>query len=97
MTTRVLFVQGAGEGTFEGSRPLVENLGQSLGDRFDVEYPALPNEGEPDPREWSRIIEEQSRDAIVVAHSVGGSIALKHFSDAGGESLLGLFTIAAPF
>jgi predicted alpha/beta hydrolase family esterase len=97
MTTRVLFVHGAGEGTFEGSRALVESLSKSLGDGFEVDYPALPAEDEPDPREWSRIIEEKSADSIVVAHSVGASIALKHFSETGGENLLGLFTIAAPF
>ena len=97
MTTRVLFIHGAGEGTYEGSRPLVRSLRDSLGDGFEVDYPALPNEDEPDPREWSRIIEQQSGEAIVVAHSVGASIALKHFSETGGEHLLGLFTIGAPF
>lgn len=97
MTTRVLFVHGAGEGTYEGSRPLVQSLRDSLGDEFTVAYPALPDEDEPDPREWSRIIEELSDDAIVVAHSVGASVALRHFGETGGENLLGLFVIAAPF
>lgn len=97
MATRVLFVHGAGEGTYLGSGPLVESLRDSLGGDFVVEYPALPDEDEPDPREWSRIIDEQSDGVIVVAHSVGASIALKHFSETGGENLLGLFSIAAPY
>lgn len=89
-------MHGAGEGTYEGSRPLVESLRESLGDDFEVDYPRLPDEDEPDPVEWAGIIAEQSAGAIVVAHSVGGSIALKHFSETGGENLLGLFVIAAP-
>ena len=97
MTTRVLFVHGAGEGTFEGSEALVQSLRDSLGDGFEVDYPALPDEDEPDPREWSRIIQEQSDGAIVVAHSVGASIALRHFSETGGENLLSLVSIAAPY
>jgi len=97
MTTRVLFVHGAGEGTYLGSRPLVESLRESLGDDFEVEFPQLPDESEPDPREWSRIIDEQSTGAIVVAHSVGASIALKHFSETGGENLVALLSIAAPY
>ena len=97
MTTRVLFVHGAGEGTYEGSKPLVQSLRDSLGDGYEVDYPVLPNEDEPDPREWSRIIERQSEGAVVVAHSVGASIALQRFSETGGNSLLGLVTIAAPF
>ena len=97
MSTRVLFVHGAGAGTFAGSHSLVESLRRELGDGFDVHYPELPHEDEPDPVEWAGIIAEQSAGAVVVAHSVGASIALKHFSETGGENLLGLFAIAAPF
>lgn len=97
MTIRVLFVHGAGEGTYLWSRALVDSLRESLGEGFTVDYPALPNEEEPDPGQWARIIGQQSAGAVVVAHSVGGSIALRHFSESGSENLMGLFVIATPF
>lgn len=98
MTTRVLFIHGAGEGTYDWSRALVDSLRESLGEGFTVDFPALPNEDEPDPVEWSRLIAAaRTKPVVVVAHSVGGSIALRHVSESGSENLLGLFVIASPF
>jgi hypothetical protein len=54
MTTHVLFIQGGGEGAHdEWDNKLVASLERALGPAYDVRYPRMPNEGDPNFRTWS--------------------------------------------
>lgn len=88
-TTRIVFIHGAGEGARADDEALVSSLSESLG--YEVVYPELPNEDEPDPDTWGSIIRSHL-PAVVVAHSVGASIAAKY-----SEGATALFLIAAPY
>jgi predicted alpha/beta hydrolase family esterase len=100
---QVLFVQGGGKGTHdEWDDKLVASLREQLGSSYDVRYPRMPNEDEPSYPEWKDALEKELaalRDgAILVAHSIGGTILLKMLAEASSErSLGGLFLLATPF
>jgi predicted alpha/beta hydrolase family esterase len=100
---QVIFVQGAGAGTHdEWDRKLVESLRRELGGDYEIRYPRLPNEDEPNYPSWKRALEQELakvRDgAIVVAHSIGGTIVLKMLAEGPStQKVAALFLLAAPF
>lgn len=100
MARPVLFIQGGGDGAYKEDAELAKALGQALGLGFDVRYPALPNESEPDFTAWkARILaelKEMGPGAILVGHSIGASVIIKLLTDT-SPSLAGVFLIAAPF
>ncbi len=98
----VLFIHGGGPGAYEADLPLAESLQNELGSAYELHYPRMPLEEEAGYLDWkARIAEELAglkSDAILVAHSVGGSILLKFLSEEYAErSVAGLFLIATPF
>lgn len=98
----VLFVQGGGEGAFLADTPLVESLRNSLGLDYQVHYPAMPYEGDPNDEMWRaeirRQLEKIGGDVLLVGHSVGAYLLLRFLlRDRGGSSLPGVFLIATPF
>jgi predicted alpha/beta hydrolase family esterase len=100
---QLLFVQGGGKDVHdEWDDKLVESLRRGLGDGFDVRYPRMPREDDPDYARWKPVLEEQigelRDDAILVGHSVGATILVRLLQEqAGARRLGGLFFIAAPF
>jgi predicted alpha/beta hydrolase family esterase len=100
---QVLFVQGGGKGTHdEWDDKLVESLRQALGRDYELHYPRMPNEDEPSFAAWSATLEkrfETLRDgAILVGHSVGGTILLKALAERTADRKFGaLCLIATPF
>jgi predicted alpha/beta hydrolase family esterase len=77
----VLFVQGAGTGTHEEwDLKLVESLQRELGAGYEVRYPLMPNEDDPTVATWQPKLEKElatlRKGAIVVGHSVGGTILI---------------------
>ena len=79
---QVLFVQGGGEGVHEKwDSKLVDSLRRELGRGYEVDYPRMPREAEPSYASWKPALEkafETLRDgAVLVAHSVGGTILLR--------------------
>ena len=100
MKTQVLFIQGASEGAYNADAPLAESLRQSLGPDYDVRYPALPNENDPDYGTWKSRILAELKDlgdgAIVVGHSIGASVFIKLLTEE-RPAIAGAFLVATPF
>lgn len=103
MTVQVLFVQGAGAGTHDGwDHKLVESLERELGPDYRVGYPRMPNEDDPQYAIWKpalrRELDSLEDGAILVGHSVGGTILLHTLAEHPPSFKPGaLVLIAAPF
>ena len=102
MTTHVLFIQGAGLGAYEEDRRLADSLRKALGLRFEVHFPAMPNEDDAPYDQWCRQIESELAampgPVALVGHSVGASVLIKWLSERTGEHpIAGVFLVATPF
>jgi pimeloyl-ACP methyl ester carboxylesterase len=75
--TFVLFIQGGGEGAYEADAVLAKSLQRALGDEYDVRYPQMPDESNPDMQTWktkiSRELEALNGRVMLVGHSMGGA------------------------
>lgn len=100
---QVLFVQGGGKDTHDSwDNKLVASLEQALGAGYQVRYPRMPDEANPDPKPWkeamARELSELSDGVILVGHSIGAAILLEHLGDGKlGRRLAGVLLIAPPF
>lgn len=100
---QLLFVQGAGEGTYdEWDGKLVDSLRRKLGERCEILYPRMPDEDDPQYEAWRATLEEAIRTlrdgAVLVGHSVGGTILLQALAEGLADRALGgIFLVAAPF
>jgi predicted alpha/beta hydrolase family esterase len=103
MPTPVLFIQGAGDMHLpEGSGKLVAWLEDELGAGFELAAPEMPDADEPDPKSWIPAIQANleglGSDGLVVAHSFGASLLLKHLAESDSDRpLRALFLIATPY
>ncbi|MEK1887983.1 MAG: alpha/beta fold hydrolase [Phyllobacterium sp.] len=103
MAKRVLFIQGAGEGTYDHwDDKLVASLKRELGESYAVRYPRMPGENDPSYSAWKAALAAQfdalEDGAILVGHSVGGSILIHVLAEEQPKTRFGgLFVIAAPF
>jgi predicted alpha/beta hydrolase family esterase len=103
MTAQILFIQGGGAGTYdEWDNKLVDSLRRELGSGYDIRYPRMPKEADPSYRAWKAAIMDEIADlgdgAIVMGHSVGGTILINAIAEAPPkQKLSGVFLIAAPF
>jgi serine hydrolase len=52
MKKQILFIQGGGEGAYEEDGQLVAYLPNALGAAYEVLYPQMPNESDPDYEPW---------------------------------------------
>jgi uncharacterized protein len=101
MTTCALFIQGGGKGAHSEDAPIANSLKRALGPKYDVRFPRMPDEADPNVATWKeKIASELSRipgKVILVAHSIGGSILLRYLSEKKVEKpIAGLFVLAAP-
>lgn len=101
MTKLVLFIQGGGEGAHKEDAPLAASLQKALGTEYDVRFPRMPGESNPEMQTWKAKIARElaalDGEVILVGHSVGGAALLKYLSEAKAEKVIaGLFLIAAP-
>jgi hypothetical protein len=100
---QVLFIQGGGAGAHdEWDNKLVDSLRRELGPGYHVRYPRMPNETDPSYTMWKAALAEEiaSLDdgAILIGHSVGGTILINALAEAPpNRELAGVFLIAAPF
>jgi predicted alpha/beta hydrolase family esterase len=102
MKKPVLFIHGAGEGAYKEDEKLVASLRRNLGPDYDVHYPTMENEADPDYETWVGQIRNElasvDEPVILVGHSVGASILAKFLSEYEVEQKIsGVFLIAAPF
>ena len=99
----VLFVQGAGANAHAVDRLMADALAKELGDRFQVVFPRVPDEADPDRDAWKRAIAADVRSAsaaIVVAHSAGAANVADMLAEgrcAEFPGVRGLFLLAPPF
>ncbi|HEX6533515.1 MAG TPA: alpha/beta fold hydrolase [Gemmatimonadaceae bacterium] len=103
MKRQVLFVQGGGERVHdEWDGKLVASLRAELGPNYEIRYPRMPNEDDPSYATWTAILENElavlDDGAILVGHSLGGTILINALAEHPPERQLGaIFLIAAPF
>lgn len=103
MTKTVLFIHSAGsQGRHQGSNDFVALLKKSLGTRYAVKYPKMPNPDAPESEPWKVRIGKEiaglGDGAILIGHSLGGSMILKSLSEEPCEtSFAALFLVATPF
>lgn len=98
---RVVFIQGGGEGAHAEDALLAGSLARTLGSAYEVCFPRMPLECDPDVAAWKEKIAAELSDlsgpVILVAHSIGGSILLRYLSEEKvGKAIAGLFVLAAP-
>lgn len=72
----VIFVQGGGDGAYDEDALLAASLRQHLAGDAEVEYPRMPDEGDPDIGRWGPVLAATIADAtapvVLVGHSAGG-------------------------
>lgn len=102
MNRQVLFLHGAGEGGYEGDKPLAASLQTNLGDGYLVHSPEIHiDEAAPDfgwPKQIGKKITQADDGLILVGHSFGASMLLKYLSEnTVNRKIAGIFLLAAPF
>ena len=103
MTKQVLLIQGGGEGTHEEwDNNILESLERELGPDYAIRYPRMPNEADPKYAAWKATLKRQfaglDDGAILVGHSIGGTILIRTLADDPPTLTFGgIFLIAAPF
>ena len=103
MTKQVLFVQGGGEGAHdEWDNKLVASLERELGSEYEIRYPTMPNEADPDYAIWKTALKKEfasiEEGAILVGHSIGATILINVLAEQSLASApSGVFLIAAGF
>ena len=102
MSTKVLFIQGGGEGAYDEDKALADSLQSELGAEYQVVYPPMPDEDAPTYEAWANAIRNElstfADGFIVAGHSFGASILLKVFAENQPEnSPRGIFLLATPY
>lgn len=102
MTQPVVFIQGAGNGAYDEDKLLAESLRRALGPRFEIRYPAMPNEEGALYQHWRQRIEQELAGipdpVVIVGHSIGASVIMKWLSELTDERPLdGIYLLACPF
>lgn len=101
--SQLLFVQGGGAGVHdEWDDKLVDSLRRELGPKFEIRYPRMPNEDDPNFAAWKATIEKELTSlkdgAILVGHSIGGTILIHTLAETQSQRMLrAIFLVAAPF
>ncbi|MET8360939.1 alpha/beta fold hydrolase [Micromonospora sp. NPDC005171] len=100
---QLLLIQGAGAGVHdEWDNRLVDSLRGELGNGFEVRYPRMPDEADPSYANWGPAIRREiaalADGAVVVGHSVGGTLLVHTLAERPPARALGaVVLIAAPF
>lgn len=102
MIRQVLLIHGAGEGAYRCDARLAESLRAGLGPGYRVRYPAMPDEDDAVYATWKEVILREvagmGHQALLVGHSVGGSVLARIFTERGPKPAIGgLFLVASPF
>jgi predicted alpha/beta hydrolase family esterase len=102
MNKQVLFIQGGGEGAYEEDEKLVAYLRSALGAVYEVRYPQMPNESDPDYESWKAQIKKElavlQSEMILIGHSLGSSFLLKYLAEEKIEKrIAGIFLMATPY
>jgi uncharacterized protein len=99
---KILFIHSAGpQGAEEGSTNLLAYLRKSLTE-YEIVAPKMPDPENPQYELWKLKLEKEISalrdDAVLVGHSLGGSVLLKYLAEEGFEKRISaLFLIASPY
>lgn len=101
MSTRALFIHGAGRGAHAADEALVASLRRSLGPAYAVHHPVMPREDAADDALWqvriASALAAMNDPVLLLGHSVGASILLKFLAErAVARTSAGIFLLAAP-
>jgi predicted alpha/beta hydrolase family esterase len=99
--TCVVFIQGGGKGAHDEDAALARSLQEALGSTYEVSFPRMPREADPDVASWkgsiASVLAEARGSVVLVAHSIGGSILLRYLSEEPvAIPIAGVFVLAAP-
>ncbi len=99
--TFVLFIQGGGKGAHAADTPLARSLQRALGPKYDVRFPVMPGQSDPNAAAWKRKIastlSRSKGDVILVAHSIGGAILLRYLCEGHVDaSVAAVYLLAVP-
>src|SRR5262245_7874738 len=101
MSRQILFIQGGGgEGTHdEWDNKLVDSLGRALGSDYEIRYPRMPHEADPNYGRWSAAIRQElarlEDGAILVGHSIGATILINTLAEQFPDlAVSGVFLVA---
>ena len=100
---QMLFIQGGGQGTHdEWDGKLVDSLRAELGPRYEVRYPRMPEDDDPNVATWIPAIRQELASmedgAVVVGHSIGATLLLHALESEPPDRPLGaIVLLAAPF
>lgn len=100
---QILFIQGGGPGAHDAwDARLVKSLTDALGVGYEVRYPRLPTEEDPSYATWGPAIRRElaalDDGAVVVGHSVGGTVLIHVLSETPLQRSLGMIVLlAVPF
>lgn len=102
MSKPVLLIHGGGEGAYKADAKIASSLREKLGPNYEVRFPRMPNEDEPDYANWKDIIlrelEVMGAGAILVGHSIGASVLIRLLTEnALPQPASGAFLVAGPF
>jgi predicted alpha/beta hydrolase family esterase len=103
MARRILFVQGGGETTYDDwDSKLVGSLERALGPGYEIRYPRMPDEGDPNFERWKAVLGEEidglGDGAVLVGHSIGATILVHSLAEAPpARPPVGIFLVAPPF
>ena len=93
MTKQVLFIQGGGGNPRRMGQQARRQLEARTWAGYDVRYPRMPNEADPSYAAWKAALAERSPashdGAIVVGHSIGGTILVNALAEAPPKRKLG--------
>jgi len=99
---QVVFIHGAGKGARADDGKLAANLRELLGAGYEVHYPVMEDEENPDYKTWKSQIEKEiaslDGNIFLVGHSMGGCVLIKALTQIKTtKSIAGIFLIAAPY
>ena len=94
MTRQAVFIQGGGDGVHAmWDNKLVNSLSNELGPGYTIRYPVMPNKADPSYAAWKPALEKEfgvlKRDAILIRHSLGGTILIKVLAERAPKLALG--------
>jgi predicted alpha/beta hydrolase family esterase len=102
MNYQILFIQGAGNLTTEQEQVIVDGLSSKLGNGLKIILPPIEGADDPTYRAWDDALttnlNKLSGNVILLGHSLGGSVILKHFSMAQvPEKVIGMILFGVPY
>jgi len=98
----ILFIQGGGEGAYTADMKLASFLQEVLNKTFDIIYPKMPNENDPNYETYKSKIDKELKKInsrlIFVGHSLGGCYLLKYLTEEKiNNDIAGMFFISTPY